>query len=73
MVYLSHKKLITSSTNTLIKNSKISQHYRVIQKARHSQNLLFLSEWYHFFLAVTPLPTSVFVTFLSNSLPLFPE
>ena len=65
MAYLFHKKLITSSTNTPIKNTvKQVNIIGVIQKARHSQNLIFWVSNITFFLASTP--ASLFVTLFFN-------
>ena len=70
MIYLFHKKLITSSTNTLTKKYNKTSQYR---KERHLQNLVFflfffLSEWDHIFLAANPRHMYFFVTFFVNLL-----
>ena len=74
MAYLFHKKLITSSTNTIIKDTaKYVSIIGVIQKARHSQNLVFLVSNITFFWLRPLSLRHYFVAFLSTSPPIFPE
>ena len=73
MVYLFHKKLLTSSTNTLIKNNKVSHHHKGHSKRTSPAKSGFF-EWVvsHFFWLQT-LPLRHLLLFLSTFPPLFTE
>ena len=74
MDYLFHKKLMTSSTDTLIKNTanKVSIIGVIQRNKHHSQNLgVFLSGWHHIFLTtIVPLRHFCYLFFVNLPSPL---
>ena len=72
MVYLFHKKLLTSSTNTLIKNNKVSHHHKGHSKRTSPAKSGFF-EWVvsHFFWLQTLPPTSLVTFFVNLPSPLY--